>query len=192
VIAIRDRSRLAARRRGTLTSLLGLVLPPIALLALLFVAGCATFGQPGRDEFVDPIRVSDAAQTGDPARRASIRLVLQGLDADTDGHTERAQGSYERAIQVDPTNPYAYLALARHYLDGYQAERALPLLDQAAALFEAEGMREPRVGVHLIGLRGRAMHASGQAADAIIYLDRAAELAPRIWGDGYLAPEELR
>jgi tetratricopeptide (TPR) repeat protein len=162
-------------------------------MLLALGAGCGTFGVSERSEQVDPIRVSDAAEIGDPARRASTRLVLQGLDADIQGHTERAQGSYERAIQVDATNPYAYLALARHYLDldGYQADRAMPLLDQAAALFEAEDMREPRVGVHLMGLRGRGLQAAGQGADAAIYLERAADLSPEIWGDHYLAPEEL-
>jgi tetratricopeptide (TPR) repeat protein len=172
-------------RRGMLVSLL-------VVGAIPGFTGCRTFGDPGGSERVDPIRVSDAVDSGDPARRASIRLVLQGLDADIDQELERAQGSYERAIQVDATNPYAYLALARHYLDGYQADRAVPLLDQAAALFEAEGMREPRVGVHLMGLRGRALLATGQDEDAAIYLDRAAVLAPEIWGDRYLSPRELR
>ena len=136
--------------------------------------------------------MSDAAGLGDPARRASVRLVLQGLDADAAGDLERAQGSYERAIQVDATNPYAYLALARHHLDGRDADHATHLIDQAAALFEAEGMREPRVGVHLMGLRGRAMHATGRGDDAIMYLERARQLAPEVWRDGYLSAEELR
>lgn len=166
------------------------------VLALVLALGCAGPGG-RRPETVRPIRVSDAVGLGDPARRASTRLTVQGLDDDAAGSLERARGSYERAIQVDATNPYAYLALARHYLDGASprigdAERATLLIDQAAALFEAEGMREPRVGVHLMGLRGLAMYATGNDADAALYLDRARELAPEVWGDGYLSAEELR
>ena len=165
----------------------------VGLLSLCVLSvACGTFDPSRRGSEMEPVRVSEATEKGDPARRASIRLVLQGLDADIEGRPRRAQGSYERAIQVDPTNPYAYLALARHHLDGHEAERASALLDQAAALFEAEGMRDPRVGVHLMGLRGRGLEATGRSADGIIYLDRAAELAPGVWGDGYLGPEELR
>lgn len=163
---------------------------------LLLALGCAGSGR-RPVETVRPIRVSDAVGVGDPARRASTRLTVQGLDADAAGAIQRARGSYERAIQVDATNPYAYLALARHYLDAADtdpadADRAVPLIDQAAALFEAEGMREPRVGVHLMGLRGRAMRETGQEVDAELYLERARELAPDVWGDGELSAVELR
>ncbi len=164
-------------------------------LGVLLVSACArpwTKPEPTPEPILEPIRVSDAVGLGDPARRASTRLVVQGLDADQAGETERAQGSYERAVQVDATNPYAYLALARHHLDGSDIEHATHLIDQAAALFEAEGMREPRVGVHLIGLRGRAMQMSEEDADAALYLDRAAVMAPAVWGDAYLSAEELR
>ena len=164
------------------------------LLAVLLAAACARVPQESVSE-VRPIRVSDAVGEGDPARRASTRLVLQGLESDAAGQSERARGSYERAVQVDATNPYAYLALARHELDGDAAEPGEQvgyLIDQAAALFEAEGMREPRVGVHLLGLRGRAAHRSGQGESAELYLQRARDLSPEIWGDGYLSAEELR
>jgi len=160
-------------------------------LAVVLASGCARPPTPV-EEIVDPIRVSDAIGLGDPARRASTRLVVQGLEADEAGESERAQGSYERAVQVDATNPYVYLALARHHLDGGDAAHATYLIDQAAALFEAEGMREPRVGVHLIGLRGRAMQLAGRSEEAILYLDRAGAMAPSIWGDGVLSAEELR
>jgi tetratricopeptide (TPR) repeat protein len=155
------------------------------------VVGCQGLNGPDRTEKVEPVRVSEALGEGDPARRASIRLTLQGLEADSVGQFEHAEGSYERAIQVDPTNPYAYLALARHQLDGHQPENALYVLDQAAALFEAEGEWNPRVGVHLIGLRGRAFHASGRGEDGVLYLERARELAPDVWSDGYLSADEL-
>lgn len=186
-----------ARVRGGATPRRGVPTPSSVWVAVAitcgmgFVAGCVS-DSPQTTRPVRPIRVSDAAGLGDPARRASTRLVVQGLDSDAAGQSQRARGSYERAIQVDATNPYAYLALARHHLDGSEADHATYLVDQAAALFEAEGMREPRVGVHLMGLRGRAMQATGGGEDAELYLERASELAPEIWGDGYLSAEELR
>ena len=65
------------------------------------------------------------------------------------------------------------------------------LLDQSAALFEAQGLREPRVGVHLLGLRGSAFVLEGRSADATLYLERAQELAPGVWGDDQLEADEL-
>ncbi len=161
----------------------------IAAMGLVMVqAGCVTTGAGGGT--VEPIRASEMLDDADPARRASMRLVLQGLDADAVFDRNQARGSYERAIQVDPTNPMAYLALARHELDDLEGRRALQLLEQSAALFEAEGLRIDPVGVHLVGLRGRAYDAMGE--DGSELLDQAASLAPEVWGDGFLAPEELR
>lgn len=162
------------------------------VLFVIASAGCATRRMGSAEETVEPVRVSEFLLEGDPERRASMRLIMQGLDADSLSRSERARGSYERAIQVDPTNPFAYLALARQALDGGDPEQALQLLDQAAALFEAEGMRNPRVGVHLMGLRGRAFHASGRGEDGVLYLERARTLAPEVWNDGYLSAEELQ
>ena len=173
----------------------------LVILASIFTySGCLS---PGTDYAGGrALRVSDVAARGDAARRASVRLVIQGLDADTaadlylgmDSETElrRAQGSYERAIQVDPTNPYAYLALARHHLDGGDASQAANLIDQSAALFEAEGLRSSEVNVHLIGLRGWSFESRGRSGEGEPYLRRAATLAPNVWGDGSLSAEELR
>ncbi len=163
----------------------------LALGASLFVyLGCATRGF--SPEGARGACVTDGLDVADPARRASIRLVVEGLEADQQGALRRAQGSYERAIQVDPTNPYAYLALARHHLDGGDPFEASNFIDQAAALFEAEGLRSPGVNAHLIGLRGWAFEARGRGPEAVLYTERAAALAPAVWGDGYLAPGELR
>ena len=160
----------------------------LALAVALLAGGCFMRGPDTGT--VEPIRVSEMLDSPDPARRASTRLVIEGLDADLAYDGVRARGSYERAIQVDPTNPMAYLALARHEIDALEGQRALQLLGQAAGLFEAEGLRVDRVGVHLMGLRGLAYETMGQ--DGSDLLDRAAALAPDVWGDGDLSPDELR
>jgi tetratricopeptide (TPR) repeat protein len=159
-------------------------------MSVFVYSGCRTGGLfPSTGQ---ALRISEAVDRGDAARRASSRLVVQGLDADSQYEPRRAQGSYERAVQVDPTNPYAYLALARHHLDAGDPAQAANFIDQAAALFEAEGIRSPRVEVHLLGLRAWGLDRMGSPAEAASDRNRAAALAPGVWGDGYLSPEELR
>jgi len=116
---------------------------------------------------------------------------MDGLESDEQGSPVRAQGSYERALQVDPTNPYAFLALARHYTEADETERAHDFLDQAVALFEAQGEVAPEVDVLLTGLRGEIYHTGGQATRAFPLLEEARALAPEIWGDGHLSAGEL-
>jgi len=188
---VRDRAKDVAESRWGVAATLRArtcIVVCVVLASLVALAGCAVRG-PGVSH-VDPMRASEMLQDADPARRASTRLVIEGLDADEAFDRNHARGSYERAIQVDPTNPMAYLALARHELDDLEAQRALQLLEQSAALFEAEGLRVNRVGVHLEGLRGRAYETLGR--DGSAELDKAAALAPEVWGDGMLTPEELR
>jgi len=175
-----------SRRRLWVTSLL------LLACAGHLVSGCALRlgGLPGAT--VQPVRVSEVVVAGDPARRASLRIVLNGLDADASQQTARALGTYEEALRVDPTNPYAYLALARHHAEGPDPEWALSFLDKADALFRTEGGLPPRVEPHLVGLRGQALYASGHVDAGLPYLERAWDLAPDVWGDGRLSAEELR
>lgn len=119
-------------------------------------------------------------------------MVLKGLEADASNQSQRALGTYEEALRVDPTNPYAYLAIARHHAEGTDPEWALSFLDKADALLRAEGPLSPRVEPHLIGLRGQALFASGQVDAGVPYLERAWDMAPEIWTDGRLSASELR
>lgn len=139
-----------------------------------------------------PVRISDLVDQGDPARRASLRLVDDGLAADAQGEAARAQARYERALQVDVTNPYVYLAIARHHLEAQDPARALQFLDRADSLLRMDGDLPPEVQVHLLGLRGGALYDSGRIDEGVELLDRARRLSPGIWGDGALRAEELR
>jgi tetratricopeptide (TPR) repeat protein len=127
---------------------------------------------------------------GDATRRASVRLCLLGLEADEAGRASLAESHYERAIQIDPTNPFAYLALARHALDVDEPVRALEYLNQAEVLLESQAARSPRVEPHLAGLRGAALRMDGRGGDDL--LDDAARLSPSVWSDGQLSAAELR
>jgi tetratricopeptide (TPR) repeat protein len=139
-----------------------------------------------------PLRIRDVADQGDDVRRASQRLVLEGLDADAQLETERARGLYQRALQVDSGNPFAYLALARHCVAQDEPELALEYVERAQDLFSAELPRPTGVDVHLEGLRGAALTETGETVDGNALLERAAETAPEVWGDGRLDADELR
>ena len=137
-------------------------------------------------------RVSDTVASGDDQFRASQRLVLEGLDADERGDTARAHSRYERALQVDASNPWVYLALARHYVEQGDAGPALAHLDRAEALLDAQEPPSPGARVHCDGLRGAALALEGNESEARPLLDSAARAAPDLWGDGVLGAAELR
>lgn len=149
-----------------------------------------------------PSRVSELADLGDHRHRASQRLVVEGLEFDARGDAVRARSRYERALVVDASNPWAYLALSRHYVDAGEGRLALSHLDRAEALFDAqEPASSPRARgagaipgseAHRVGLRGEALALVGRVAESRALLERAARLAPGVWGDGHLAADELR
>lgn len=171
------------------------VVAGLLALALLSLAGCvegARFGVPRLPERVAPLTVSSALGRVDAARDASLRLVIAGLDEDAGGRRARALASYERALRVDPTNPFAFLALARHHLEGGEAGEAGAFLDQARALFEAEGALGPSVDVWGLGLRAGVDRAFGRQERADELFARARRLSPEIWGDERLSAAELR
>jgi len=139
-----------------------------------------------------PLHLSELAVEGDPARRASMRFVLEGLDADAAGSESEASGLYQRALQVDPSNPYAYLALARQRAEGEEPAHALPYLEKARLLLAAEKADSPSVEAHLCGLRALALEAAGRSEEAKELMARAKVLAPEAWSDGRLDAAELR
>ena len=161
----------------------------LALVLALAAFGCAgVLGPGGGGDF----HLSELASEGDPAFRASMRIVLDGLDADVAGDPDLALVRYERSLQVDPMNPYAYLALARHRVEGEDPASALPFLDKSRALLRAQGELTPGVEAHLDGLRGAALLASRRRNEAVPLLERARSLAPGAWSDGRLDADELR
>jgi tetratricopeptide (TPR) repeat protein len=155
-----------------------------------FSVGCAVLGPlavPG-----GALRLSELVNEGDAARRASMRLTLKGLDQDTAGQFDQSRASFGQALRVDPLNPYAYLALARHYAEGPYPERTESYLQQSETLLTSQDQLNNRVQAHLTGLRGVALWTQGYSAEASDYLQHARRLAPGVWGDGRLAAAELR
>ena len=121
-----------------------------------------------------------------------MRLVLGGLDEDQALRPAQALALYERALQVDPNNPFAYLALARHHVDGEDPKRALAFLDKADGLLAHSDRRSPGLEADLVGIRGSALYASGRVDSALPLLEQARRLSPAVWDDGHLDAWELR
>ena len=174
-----------------------------ALVLVCALAGCV--GPVASDSLrtVSPLRVSEVGDGGDSRRGASLWALNRGLDYASEGQSARALVEYERAVRVDASNPYAYVALTRHYLELGDAKRALLNLDQAELLLELDRERRtqrgseedgvtPRIQPHLDGLRGSAYLALGREAEARPLLDRARERAPEVWSDGTLTAGEFR
>jgi tetratricopeptide (TPR) repeat protein len=161
-------------------------------VALGLLVGCGVARGPSRGVPEPALRLSEVAHHGDPARRASMRLVLQGLDADAALRPAAALSSYERALQVDPNNPWAWLALARHEVEHGDPARALAELDKAEALLPAEGELSRGAAPHVTGLRGAALRAGGREPQGLALLSDARRAAPDVWADGSLDASELR
>jgi len=166
----------------------------MAALTLASFAGCVAGGRfsLGSGSSSTPLTASGAIGLDDAARDASLRLVISGLDEDAAGRPARALASYQRAVRVDPTNPFAFLALARHHLEAGSLAEAAAFLDQARSLFESQQRLGPSVDVWGLGLRAGIDRAEGRNDRADALFDRARTLSPEIWGDERLAAAELR
>jgi tetratricopeptide (TPR) repeat protein len=167
-----------------------LALPPLRLAIALCLAALPLLGCqiPRGGAGAEPLTLSRVVTEGDPARRASMRLVMGGLQSDEAGRGAEASSRYQRALQVDPNNPYAWLALARQEVFEGDPQRGLAHLDKAQALLGAD----ERATAHLVGLRGAALVEVGQPGLGRPFLQEARELAPDVWSDGKLDAAELR
>ena len=168
----------------------GTAILPLILLALVTGACSTRLPLPGSKP-PPTFHLTEVSSQGDPERRASHRLLLEGLRHDEAGQRSLARNQYKLAIQLDPGNPYAYLAYARHLAEGRDPARALPYLDKLDGLLAIE--RAPQgVEAHRVGLRGAALRATGDTDAAAPLLMQARELAPELWSDGHLSAAELR
>jgi len=162
----------------------------VVCLVVGSLVACAGLNLPGSSD--QPLTTSAALGQTDSTRDASLRLVIAGLDEDTAGRPGRALASYQRAVRVDPTNPFAYLALARHHLEAGSVDEASAFLDQARSLFESQQRLGRSVDVWGIGLRAGIDRAELRDEQADARFEMARELAPEIWGDERLSAAELR
>ena len=115
-----------------------------ALLAFLVIAGCAPAGKTSvRETGLRRAVLEDQSFTVErvpaeaPAHRAaSFRLAAEGYRALLDGRYRQAEDRLEKALSLDPRNPFCYLYLAEIRFRETDSRQALILLSQAEVLFQ--------------------------------------------------------
>lgn len=110
------------------------------LLAAALAVACASAGGsgsgPAPEERPRAERPVDEG-AGTARRAASRRLVERGEELLAAGRTAEAAALLERAVRVDPSNGFAFLALGRARVAAGEADRALGLLERASTLLRA-------------------------------------------------------
>jgi tetratricopeptide (TPR) repeat protein len=114
------------------------------LLVFLLIAGCAALGRDAaRDRDLRRAVLEDQSFTveqvpeGAPAHRAaSFRMAAEGYLALQRGDVGGAEDRLEKALSVDPRNPFCYLYLAEiRFLEGDTGQAQI-LLNQAEVQFQ--------------------------------------------------------
>ncbi|MBX3025663.1 tetratricopeptide repeat protein [bacterium] len=111
-----------------------------------------------------PPNVAAATRLADAAR---VRLAA--------GDDAAALEQLERAIAIDPTNPYAYFFLAQVHFRTRSYDQAIAFADRAAALSAGTS---PEWTCRARVLQGNAYEAAGRFADARQAYLRAAQASP--------------
>ncbi len=114
------------------------------LLAVLFISGCAALGRGKAHEkelrravLEDQSFTVEAVPADAPAHRAaSLRLAAEGYRALRAGRAEEAEDRLEKALSVDPRNPFCYLYLAEIRFGEGETQQAIILLHQAEVQFQ--------------------------------------------------------
>lgn len=92
-----------------------------------------------------------------PQRTASFRIAADGHRALGQGRLQEAEDKLERALSLDPRNPFCYLYLAEIRFKRGDAQQALMILGQAEVLFQGHpywlGEVYTRKGLYLEELR---------------------------------------
>jgi tetratricopeptide repeat protein len=127
------------------------------------------------------LRVSDSSLQGlitkeqNPARAASMRIAEQARTELLDGHPDEASRDLERAVSIDPSDPYAYFYLGRAYIAKKNYSQAMTFLKRAEIGF---GSRNPLWLSETLGFEARAYEESGHDAAAAATYQQALQVNP--------------
>jgi tetratricopeptide (TPR) repeat protein len=125
---------------------------------------------------VEPPTVLDTIDASTaPNVAAATRLVEAGRIHMAAGDNGAALEQLERAIAIDPGNPYAYYYLAELHLMHRTYDQAIEFADRAATL---SNPRAPVWASRAYTLQGNAFEAVGRFADARDAYARAVQAAP--------------
>jgi predicted Zn-dependent protease len=148
---------------------------------LLLLAGCAGVAtkpstpptpsgtqQPGEGAIIEPVPKS--AMSGN---RAVIALLDRAQTDNESGQREAAGASLERALRIEPRNPWLWLELAQVRLAQGQYAQAITLARKSNSF----AGRQPRVQAENWQVIGQARVAQGDSAGAEQAFKLAAEFA---------------
>jgi len=110
-----------------------------------------------------------------PNVAAATHMVDASRAQMTAGDYGAALEQLERAIVIDPNNPYAYYYLAELHLMHHTYDQAIAFADRAASLTDS---RAPAWASRAYTLQGNAFEAAGRFADARGAYTRAIQAAP--------------
>ena len=102
---------------------------------LVFAWGCAPKIYDREDATREEAFPDMSFENSSPRRKASLEITEDGVRESTRGLYLRAMKKYEKAIDIDPTNPYAYFhyGVARQGMKEY--DQSMRLLDEAQDKF---------------------------------------------------------
>jgi tetratricopeptide (TPR) repeat protein len=77
-------------------------------------------------------------ESSSPRRRASMQITREGLNESKKGFYTRAMKKFEKAIDVDPTNPYPYFHYGVAKLNSRDYKQSIRLLSEAKQKFQGD------------------------------------------------------
>jgi tetratricopeptide (TPR) repeat protein len=116
----------------------------LLLLLLLLIPGCAAVGSVSvRESDLRQAVLADQSFTVEsiPAeasahRAASLRLAAEAYRSLQEGRPEEAEDGFEKALSLDPRNPFCYLYLAEIRHREGDTRQAIVLLHQGEVMFQ--------------------------------------------------------
>jgi tetratricopeptide (TPR) repeat protein len=118
----------------------------LLLAAALLAAGCAATatgpvleeGDEQKETLLADSRygLSNIPEDLPPQRAASFRVAARGVLAWKEGRLQEAEDRLERALTLDPRNPFCYFYLAEIRAEQGEIPQALLFLNQAELLFQ--------------------------------------------------------
>jgi len=152
----------------------------IVLLLFIFAIGCASKlpdwqGPPDREDAFPDMSFEDSS----PRRKASLELTKEGMNYARRGFYLNAMKKYEKAIDVDPTNPFPYFQYGVARLGVNQHDQSFVMLEEAADKFGENRKWQSQILTYK-GLNHKALNEFEKAREcfrAAVKLDRNNEKA---------------
>jgi tetratricopeptide (TPR) repeat protein len=101
--------------------------------------------------------------TTPPNVAAALRMIEEGRDWMQRQEQDRAQDRFERALAIDPSNPYGYYFLAQLHFETQGYDQAIAFAEKAAVL---SARSDPVWTARAFALQGAVFEQAGRYRDA--------------------------